>query len=201
VNAPTAQPVTKRLLTLLALAAAAFSVALATPAPADAAKPCWKVLLNDWFDGRIDKTYPVSCYRAAIRNLPEDVESYSNAREEIERALLAAIKKGAEEGNPLGPGDLVPPQTGVTTDSIGRTSTGPDGTETDAEAVPGAPDDEGPLGGVLKPANADSVPIPLLVLAGLALVLLAAASAGYVARRLQARRAGGAGLPRGPESP
>ena len=36
---------------------------------------------------RIDKAYPVSCYRAAIRNLPDDVASYSNAREEINRAL------------------------------------------------------------------------------------------------------------------
>ena len=174
---------------------AALAVGLAAPGTAGAAKPCWKVLLNDWYDGRIDKAYPVSCYRAAIRNLPDDVASYSNAREEINRALLAALSAGQRSGNPLGPDDPVPAQTGGGTD---RTSTLPGETDTtdgNSEASPGGGDD-GPLGDVLKPANADSIPIPLLVLAGLALVLLAAASAGFVARRLQARRAGPSGPPR-----
>jgi hypothetical protein len=180
---------------------AALAVAFALPSAADAAKPCWVRLVNDWYDGRIDKTYPVSCYRAAIKNLPDDVAAYSNAREEINRALLAAIKKSAASGQQLGPGDPVPPQVG----GVGRTSTLPGKTETtgdgDSEATGGSPGDggdDGPLG-VLKPANADSVPIPLLVLAGLALVLLAAASAGFVARRVQARRAGPSDPPRGPE--
>jgi hypothetical protein len=197
-----ALPVTiRRILILLALSVTAFAGALAAPGAADAAKPCWKVLLNDWFDGRIDKTYPVSCYRAAIKNLPDDVESYSNAREEIQRALLAAINKSKQSGRTLTGSDLVPAQTGATTDSIGRTSTVPDDTETGSDAAGGSPDDGGgPLGDILTPANADSIPIPLLVLAGLALVLLAAASAGFVARRLQARRAGAPRLPRGPEA-
>lgn len=192
----------RRLPILLALAAAAFATAVAVPEPADAAKPCWVRLVNDWYDGRIDKTYTVNCYRAAIKNLPEDVAAYSNAREEINRALLAAIRNSAKTGKELQGDDPVPPQVG----GIGRTSTLPGGTETttgeDSEAAgsPGNGGDDGPLG-ALKPANADSVPIPLLVLAGLALVLLAAASAGFVARRLQARRAGESRLPRGPEAP
>ncbi|MDQ3066028.1 MAG: hypothetical protein M3R12_02590, partial [Actinomycetota bacterium] len=36
--------------------------------------------------------------------------------------------------------------------------------------------------------SASSVPIPLLILAGLALLLVAAGSAGYVIRRIQAGR-------------
>jgi hypothetical protein len=194
--------VTKRLLILLALATATFAATLAAPGAADAAKPCWVRLVNDWYDGRIDKTYPVSCYRAAMKNLPEDVAAYSNAREEIQRALLAAIKKGAAAGKTLTGKDLVPAQTGATTGPE-RTSTvpGPTDTTDDGEAAPGTPGDDGPLGDILTPANADSIPIPLLVLAGLALVLLAAASAGFVARRLQARRAGASRLPRGPEAP
>lgn len=190
----------RRLPILLALALVASVAGLTLAAPASAAKPCWKVLLNDWFDGRIDKAYSVSCYRAAIKNLPEDVESYSNAREEINRALLAALNKSAKSGRTLTGSDLVPAQTGTTSTLPGGTNSSGEG---EGEAVPGSPGDgggDGPLG-VLKPANADSVPIPLLVLAGLALVLLAAASAGFVARRVQARRAGGTGLPRGPETP
>jgi hypothetical protein len=40
----------------------------------------------------------------------------------------------------------------------------------------------------IGPSNADSVPLPLLVLAGIAFLLLAAAGASFVARRIQARR-------------
>ena len=40
----------------------------------------------------------------------------------------------------------------------------------------------------IGPSNADSVPLPLLVLAGIAFLLLAAAAASFVARRIQARR-------------
>jgi hypothetical protein len=206
VDAPAAQSVTKRFLILLALATAAFAATLAAPSTADAAKPCWVRLVNDWYDGRIDKTYPVSCYRAAMKNLPEDVAAYSNAREEIQRALLAAIRKSAAAGETLTGSDPVPPQVGPigTTSTVGTGTTGTTpGEEGDGEATPGPPggDDEGPLGDILTPANADSIPIPLLVLAGLALVLLAAASAGFVARRLQARRAGASRLPRRPEAP
>ena len=38
------------------------------------------------------------------------------------------------------------------------------------------------------PSNAESVPLPLLVLGGIALLLVAAAAASVVARRLHARR-------------
>jgi hypothetical protein len=41
---------------------------------------------------------------------------------------------------------------------------------------------------MISPSSAESVPLPLLVLGGLALLLLAAAGATLVARRVQARR-------------
>ena len=44
------------------------------------------------------------------------------------------------------------------------------------------------LGDRLGPGNAQSIPLPLIVLAGLALLLLLAAGATWFARRLQARR-------------
>lgn len=168
----------------LAILTALVALALAAAGPATAAKPCWTQLLNDWWDGRIDKAYPVSCYRAAIDNLPEDVSAYSNAREEINRALLAALREGEGPGDPLEGSDPVPPQPRTGTDEV---STVGEDDDDFGEAV-GPGDDEGGLGDVLRPSNADSIPIPLLVLAGLALVLLAAAAAGFVARRIQARR-------------
>jgi hypothetical protein len=48
----------------------------------------------------------------------------------------------------------------------------------------------------LGPSNADSIPLPLLVLAGLASLLLAGGAAGAVSRRLDARRAPASGPPR-----
>lgn len=195
-------PVRTRIPILLALTVLVAAVgALAAPS-ATAATPCWKELINDWYDGRIDKTYSVSCYRAAIKNLPEDVRSYSEAREDIERALLAAIRDSEQSGlGPLGPSDPVPPEPEPTGTTVETTTTPGEGEdESEAAPLPGGGDsDEGGILEPFKPANADSVPIPLLVLAGLALLLLAAAGAGFVARRIQARRIRVSTLPRGPE--
>ena len=44
---------------------------------------------QDWRDGRIDGTYSVSCYQAALAQLPEDLRIYSSAESDIKRALLA----------------------------------------------------------------------------------------------------------------
>lgn len=200
---------TIRIPILLTLTAMVALGALAAPSPAPAAKPCWVQLINDWYDGRIDKTYPVSCYRAAIKNLPEDVRSYSEAREDIERALLAAIRESQQSGGgALQPSDPVPPEPAPTGTNAQTPTTTPGAEPEDegggeGEALPGGggPDDSGGILQPFKPANADSVPIPLLVLAGLALLLLAAAGAGFVARRIQARRMRVSTLPRGPESP
>jgi hypothetical protein len=174
---------------LLALVVAVAGMAIgAEDSAAAAAKPCWKRLINDWYDGRIDNVYPVKCYRAAIRHLPEDVASYSDAREDIQRALLSAIRKS---GGTLGPDDPVPAQkrSRPRDGEPAETSTG-ETAPSGGDAAPGDPEGGGGVLDPLKPASADSVPIPLLVLAGLALVLLAAASAGFAARRIQARRAG-----------
>ena len=43
----------------------------------------------------------------------------------------------------------------------------------------------------LGPENSDSLPLPLLILAGLALLLIAAGAAGIVSRRLRARKTAG----------
>lgn len=149
--------------------------------------PCWKRLLNDWFDGRIDQAYPVRCYREAIDKLPEDVDAYSSAREDIRRALLAAIR--SQGGSPPGPNEIVPPPPGRNGGG-GRTSNAPGAEATPAVAGPTEGDD-GILDRLFRavaPGDADSVPLPLIVLAALALLLLAAAGAGLVTRYLQARR-------------
>jgi hypothetical protein len=165
----------KTLLTAVAFAAL-FLVALPSPAVAGKRTPCWKQLINDWYDGRIDKTYPIHCYQEAISRIPSDAQDYSSAPDDIRRALLAAIR----DARGLGPPDAGP-----------------------VSAVPAPPppnpfdqnvDDRSHKGflpdliGKLGPKNADDVPVPLLVLAAIALLLLGAAAASWVARWYQARR-------------
>ena len=76
-----------RLLFVTAMALAA----LACSATAGAAQSCASRVLADWRDGRIDQTYPVSCYRDALADLPEDVRVYSSAQTDITRALQARV--------------------------------------------------------------------------------------------------------------
>jgi hypothetical protein len=58
---------------------------------------CAKRLVRDWSDGRIDGSYPVACYRAALRTLPADLQVYSSAPEDIRQALSARIVQSAQK--------------------------------------------------------------------------------------------------------
>lgn len=55
---------------------------------------CAKRLLRDWTDGRIDGTYPLACYRSALRSLPTDLRMYSSAPDDIRQALSMRIVQG-----------------------------------------------------------------------------------------------------------
>jgi hypothetical protein len=58
---------------------------------------CAKRLVRDWSDGRIDGSYPVACYRAALRTLPSDLQVYSSAPDDIRQALSARIVQNAQK--------------------------------------------------------------------------------------------------------
>lgn len=147
--------------------AAALALVIAAPASA-ASTPCWKALINDWYDGRIDQTYPTHCYEDAIQHLPQDVDTYSSAKEDIQRALLASLRQNRGEPPTYDPNA---PNGG----SGGSSEGGSKGIITRAIEW-------------LGPSNADAVPLPLLILAGVAFLLLAAAGGSFVSRRLQSRR-------------
>jgi hypothetical protein len=158
------------------------------PAPAQAATPCWKQLLNDWYDGRIDQTYAVHCYRDALKHLPADVQTYSSAHDDILRALQTAIAKTKKQNKPVGSNTLVPPEGSGGSGSNG--SGGGSGTTTTTPAGSGSQGRgaAGGLAGKVDSGSPSSVPVPLLILGGLALLLVAAGGAGLLAKRLQARR-------------
>ena len=155
----------------------AFLALLVSTAPAAAAQSCGRKVIDDWWDGRIDGTYELHCYDDAIEILPRDVRDYSSAEDDIKRALQAALRgEPAPPNSAAQPGDEEPTKT-TTTGTPGEPPTsdppaGPDGREV-------AP----PLG-----ESASSVPLPLLILAGLALALVLAGSAGYLIRRYQSRQ-------------
>ena len=159
---------------LLTLAVAGIG-ALMLSSSAPAATPCATKILADWYDnGRIDHLYPLHCYEEAIDAIPPDIRDYVDARDVIERALNAAVNGKLTYGGP----DPTPGKNG-------RGLFGPTGK--------GGPD-SGPGGSTEATPNVNtsgpsSVPIPLVVLGGMSLALLAAGGIGYVARRRQAAAA------------
>lgn len=167
------------LLVTAALAAAAFGVGTAR------ASSCSSALIKDWYvDGRIDQTYPVHCYREALREIPEDQLVYGTLRDDLTRALLDVYRDHNGHVTPMTP---VPGAGG------GGGPGNPGGGS--------GKHDEGFfhwLASKIGPSTADSVPVPLLVLGGLALALIAAAGISFGARRYQARRAGPDAPPAGP---
>jgi hypothetical protein len=138
--------------------------------------PCWKKVLQDWFhDGRIDGVYPRVCIAAAEAHIPPDAEVYSSFRDDARRAQLAELQyERTHHGqhpaytytdNGPGPG----PQ--------------PDNSSNNPGPVPEAL-------GKIGPSNPQSVPVPLIVLGGIAIALLVAAAGSYAARRF---KGGGSG--------
>ena len=156
----------------------ALLAVLAAASPAGAAPSCGRQVIDDWYeDGRVDGTYALHCYDDAIEALPRDVRDYSSAKEDIERALQARLR-----GAPAPAATTDPSPTRTDPDDPDNPVSGEDpgkpgvATGTDAEAA-SVPDGE----------SASSVPLPLLVLAGLALLLVAGGSAGYLYRRYRGR--------------
>ena len=166
----------------LALLAAGVGPAAATPAASlQATSNCWQQVINDWLDNnQVDRIYAIPCYTQAIQHLSQypDVAGYSSAEDDIRRALQAAFRLDRGGGGP-GLGGGAGPSGGGAGPSgggSGPSSSGKGGGFFNA------------LGDRLGPGNAQSIPLPLIVLAGLALLLLLAAGATWFARRLQARR-------------
>jgi hypothetical protein len=172
------------ILLVIALAVAAAAGVSPQPAQARSLSSCSEALIHDWYvDGRVDKTYPVHCYKEALKGIPEDQIVYGTLRQDLTRALQATIR---QHGGHVDGETLVIPFGGPR----GGGGNGPGG---------------GSNGGVvhwlakkLGPSTADSIPIPLLVLGGLAFALMAAAGVSFLARRMQARRAAPDPPPAGP---
>jgi hypothetical protein len=176
----------RALLLLLPLAALTATLSFGA-APAAAKGPCWRALFVDWADGRIDKTYPVHCYREAIAHLQQDTLTYGDAADQINRALMAAMTKMRKDDTAVTPTTPVPPGPGSSSGPNNPDASGHDESFWDQ------------VSHAIGPTNADAIPLPLLILAGLAMLLLAAAAASLIAKRVQAKKARPATVPPPPD--
>jgi hypothetical protein len=180
--------------------AVVVSVATASTAAANSLEDCAQRVIRDWYSGgRVDGVYPLSCYRAAIKALPNDVLQYSdadrviasalaNARQEKRDAARAAARKQQEEATTRAVEPPVQPEpTREPEPTPRRTAPVPAPAPAPVQApAPVRPEPDIPrrLASGVQPATGDtSVPYPVIALVALAGVLLVSAAAGWLARR------------------
>jgi len=141
----------------------ALALAVAAP-PASAKAACWKQIIDDWVDdGAIQHAYPLHCYGDAVKHVPNDLQQYTGIVDDINAARQRAARSRVLFGNN-------PPTTQADTQN-----------DPDSSVYNSAIDR-------LGPTNSDSLPLPLLILAGLALIMVAAGAVGLATRHLRARK-------------
>jgi hypothetical protein len=155
------------------LVAALGALALGVAAPPAAAKtPCSRQIIEQWVDfHQIDSTYSLHCYREAIAAVPEDLRVYTGIVEDI----MSARQKASRSNTRV--------LAGANTSAV--KSAKKDAAKDPNHALFKQAFDK------LGSRDVDTVPLPLLILAGLSLLLIAAGAAGLVSRRLRARKAPG----------
>ena len=158
---------------------------LALPGQAAAAKPCWERVIDDWLaNGTITGTYKVSCYQQALKHVPEDLRDYTNVSDAIAAAMQDRLR-GNGPGNGSGTG------TGTGTGSGSGNPANPDqNTSRKLQAAPPRSYYRKAIDN-LGTTSADSLPIPLIVLAALGTLLLLSAAGLAGAKRYRAVRSRG----------
>lgn len=167
----------RSLLLLLLLALTAL------PSTAAAGVSCRNRIYNDWYkDGKIASTYPISCYRDAIANVRGGDQVYSSLVDDIRAALQAAIaRRSGTTHVPAQVGKGLPRPAKAPKDvlvGVGRErqKREPRPASADGRTTPIA------VAPVADTSGGSGIPVPLLVLGGLALALAAAGALGMVVR-------------------
>jgi hypothetical protein len=160
----------KRLLLLATL------LAVVLPGPASAAtSPCRNKIFNDWYpDGKIASTYPVACYRDALKHMPPDAAVYSSLGDDVRAAMRAAERRSSGLSAPL--------EVGHGPKAIGARSVKAALVSLSTTKAPHDPASTGVV------ATATGAPLPILVLGGIALALVAAGAIGVTMRHARGRR-------------
>ncbi len=179
----------------IVLLLALVAVASLGPARAAAAKPspCRDKIFNEWYhDGKISSTFPLSCYRDALKHIPADVAVYSSLSDDIRLALQAAVDRSHGKSVPseVGDGTRLTSSSASTGTSTTPTSTSSQSTTTPGDTAPNSPDpgtttptSSTPVAAPSTSSSSSSVPLPVLVLGGVALLLVASGAVGLGVRR------------------
>jgi hypothetical protein len=198
-----------RALAFLAVVAVSLTAALPATATGSSTGACAQRVIRDWYSGgRVDGVYPLRCYRAAIRSLPDDVLQYTDARGEIERALAA---RGARDPGRSRVAPPAPEAAAKERSAVERSELAAREASRKSEAPPTPPaaparttapttaaatrtfDDPVQLAARddVQAADAGGLPYPVVVLATLAALLLVSAAAA----RVMTRRRGSGSTP------
>jgi hypothetical protein len=176
----------RRLLVLVSVTSSFLAVA--PTVTAGSLDECAQRVIRDWYSGgRVDGVYPLPCYRAAIRALPDDVLQYSDADRDIARALEYARRGRSDPGNgppaaATAPKTEAERATSAATES--RAAPQPVTGTADARPVTGATEKPVRLAsGPAEDTRSAGLPLPVIVLAALSGVLLASGAAGWLAAR------------------
>jgi hypothetical protein len=132
-------------------------------------------VINQWLNNQpISTTYKPACYQQALKHVPEDLRDYSDITDAINAALQASLR-GGSGGTGTGPS--------------GGSSSGSTNPENKNRSLQNVPTQSLYRKAIdnLGTTKADSLPIPLLVLAGLGTVLLLTAAGLAAHKRLKAR--------------
>jgi hypothetical protein len=166
-----------RRLLFMVVAACALAPAV-SPGIAHAATPCYKRAIADWSDnGVINGHYSAACLRMAIKKTPEDLRDYTSIIDDINAALLGGVtlKNGTNNSNGSGPGP--------------SSTHGSQTSQQQAKAAQRRAEQAVPHAGTAQsiPNSSRSLPLPLLILAGIALAGLLAAATPPLIKRYRSR--------------
>ena len=171
----------RKRLAVIAVVLVALLAGLAggTAAPAQAkGKACWERVIDDWLNGKPLNKYSPKCLQAALKNVPEDLRDYSDITDVISAALQNKLRGGG--GGPNGG------TTSGSGSSSGSSNENGDNTPRKLQNVPDRSYYRRAIDN-LGTTSADSLPIPLLVLAGLGTALLLTAGGLAARKRLKGR--------------
>jgi hypothetical protein len=171
------------------LALVAFLVALVVPATAKAAAPCRDRIYNDWYpDGKIATTYPVACYRDALKHVKGDALVYSSLTDDIRAAMQVALQRQNGQTNvpnAVGTGGKGAVSPDVTT--LPQTKDGGGPSSTDAGGGSQQVSQTTTIASAPTGSSGGGIPAPILVLGGLAILLAAIGAVGMGAKRFRGR--------------
>jgi hypothetical protein len=170
-------------LALIGLLVAAF-----WPTAANAAVPCRNKIYNDWYaDGKIATTYPISCYRDAIKHVSNDAKIYSSLVDDIKSAMRAAVERSHHEKVPaqVGKGQGVNGPGGGGKGGKGgngKTPTTSNSSTSSTTTTTAIGPSSGSTGG-----GGGGIPTPIIILGALAILLAVTGAAGTGVRYYRRR--------------